>query len=195
MTSEEVIAALKQVAPQDKALAQYPFQAAQYPHDFLGGAVHLRVTILHPNHPILRHYVAAPGGKVYRPRAGEAELERMRTDLKLRIADADQALRYAQWVLDVTDGPALRLLSSAADIPFPADVAGDLANKIEDAKKELARKVSAPTARPRENGFDITQEAVHRSDLVRYEVQVSTDGRIEVKKEILARNVPGVSLR
>jgi len=60
------------------------------------------------------------------------------------------------------------------------------------AKKSIASKVSAPSARAEGVGFSVTQEAVHETDLVRYEVAVSPSGHCEVKKQTLAADLPVV---
>ena len=195
MTAEELLRALERAGSTDvEALKSFPLAIEEKRHDFLGGGVYLRVTIRNRHHPQLRHYVAAPGGNIYRIAAGGHELERMQKDLKPSIRDTDAALRYAQWVLEVTEGPTLWLLSSVKDVPFKAVAENDeqLAREVAEAKEMLARRISPPTARAQSDGFVVTQEAVHERKLVRYEVEISAQGHCHVKREALTGELPVV---
>jgi hypothetical protein len=195
MTAEELTDALRKAGATEVSLLESnPSKIEEERFDFLGGGLYLRVKVLGPYHAHLLHYVMAPGGKLYQLKLGKAELERMQTDLKVEIKDRDLALRYAQWVLRVTEGPALWLLSSVEDVPFQpaASSEAELAKRIETAKKEIAAKISPPNARPDGNGFVVTQEAVKDRDLVRYEVTVSAQGRYEIRKQTLVPQIPVV---
>ena len=194
MTSRELIGALEKAgAPEVQTLKAFPVEIAEAKHDFLGAGTYLRVTVLN-RHTHLLHYVAGPGGQIYRLKLGKPEIERMQSELKIQIANADTALRYAQWLLQVTEGPALWLLSSVEDVPFQPVPAGKakLAKRVEQAKKEVIRRISKPSARAQDDGFVITQEAVQRRDLVRYEVTVSAKGAFTVAKEELVPELPVV---
>jgi hypothetical protein len=195
MTSEELIGSLKKMgAGEAKVLETSPVEIEEKHYDFLRSGVYLRVTVLAPHHPHLLNYVVGPGGDIYRLKLGAPELERMRADLKLEIKDPEMALRYAQWVLEVTEGPALWLLSSVKDVPFQPVAEGEeqLAKEIEKAKAVLASKISAPTAKSEKNGFAVTQDAVRERDLVRYDVTVSTRGQCDVERQTLLTDLPVV---
>jgi hypothetical protein len=195
MTSEELIGALKKAgAGEVELLESFPLEIEEKRYDFLGSGVALRVSVSDPHHPHLLRYVVGPAGTVYALGLGKAELERMQTDLKLEIKDPDMALRYAQWVLEVTEGPALWPLSSVDDVPFQplAEGEDELRSEIEKAKKEMASRISRPSAESAKDGFAVTQEAVQGTDLVRYEVAVTKQGRCTVKKQILLADVPVV---
>jgi hypothetical protein len=195
MTSEELIAALKTTdAGEVPLLESFPVKIEEKRYDFLNGGVYLRVSVLNPHHPHVLHYVMEPGGRIYRLKLGKSELERMQTDLKIEIKDPDMALRYTQWMLEVTEGPALWLVSSVEGVPFQPVAPGEdeLAKRIEKAKKEIASKISTPSARPDKDGFAVTQEAVQGRNLVRYEVAVSARGQCEVRKQTLLADLPVV---
>lgn len=195
MTSDELIGALKKAGAGEVGLLEsFPLKIEEKRYDFLGNGVYLRVSVADPHHPHLLHYVTAPGGGVYALKLGKPELDRMQADLALAIKNADMALRYAQWVLEVTEGPALWLLSSVQDVPFQPVAEGEeeLRSEIEQAKKAVAAKISAPNAKADKGGFAVTQEAVQERDLVRYEVAVSQVGRCEVKRQTLVTDLPVV---
>ncbi|MGH7806257.1 MAG: hypothetical protein ACREQJ_18055 [Candidatus Binatia bacterium] len=196
MTSEELTAALKKQGADEVALLEaFPVEIEAQQPDFLGGARYLRVSVLDPHHPHLLHYVAgAEGNRIYRLKLGQPELERMQKELAPEIENEEMALRYVQWVLQVSEGPAFWLLSSVKDVPFQPVAEGeeDLAKEIAKAKKQLASKISAPKASAAKDGFTVTQEAVRGLDLVRYEAAVAKNGRTELKKQTLVSELPVV---
>ncbi len=194
MTSRELIGALEKAgAPEVRTLKAFPVELEEKKHDFLGAGAYLRVKVLN-RHIHTLHYVAGPGGEIYRLKLGKPEIERMQSALKIEIKNSDAALRYVQWLLEVTEGPALWLLSSVDDVPFqPVPKGKDkLAKRVEQAKKEIMRRISKPSARSQDDGFIVTQEAVQRRDLVRFEVTVSSKGGTVVAKEKLVPELPVV---
>src|SRR5262249_1142222 len=119
MTTEELMGALKKAgAGEVEVLKAFPLEMEEKRYDFLGEGTYVRVNVLDPHHPHVLHYGVGPGGKIYRMKLGKGELERMRTDLKVEIKSGEMALRYAQWVLEVMEGPALWLVSTVEDVPF-----------------------------------------------------------------------------
>ena len=199
MTPEELIGALKRMGSKDAELLEaFPFDIEEERPDFLAGARSLRVTIRYAFHPALFRYAVAPDGKMY-SLATPADVARMQTDLKLSIKDPEMAVRYAQWLLQSTEGPTLWLLSSVDDVPFrPTRVdQPKLAEEIEDARRTLARRISRPSARARDDGdgFVVTQEALHQEKLVRYDVAISPTGHTQIKREPLTPALPVVSVR
>ena len=196
MTSEELTTALKKQRADEVALLEaFPVEIEAQQPEFLGGARYLRVSVLDPHHPHLLHYVAAADGKrIYRLKLGQPELERMQKEIAPEIKNEEMALRYVQWLLQVSEGSAFWLVSSLKDVPFQPVAEGeeDLAKEIAKAKKQLGSKISAPSARPAEDGFTVTQEAVRGSDLVRYQATVSKNGRTDVKKQTLVSELPVV---
>jgi hypothetical protein len=109
MNVDELTQRLQAVDAGEVALLKAnPVKIEEQRPDFLRGASFLRVTVLAPHHPHLLFYVVAPSGGIYRLKLGPSKIARMQTDLDLRVMDEDTALRYAQWLLETTQGASFR---------------------------------------------------------------------------------------
>src|SRR5262249_28021770 len=152
---------------------------------------YLRVDVHDPNHDHLLDYVYREGSFIYRM---PEDLGRMLATLKVKIASEGMALRYAQWLLEMTQGGGLWLLASVNDVPF-LPTAGDetgLKEQIRKAKESLAPKITPPVAARHDDSFMVTQLAVKDRDLVRYQVEVSPTGRYGIKRQTVEAGLPVV---
>lgn len=195
MTVKELVQELKKVGADEAALLEaFPSTIEESRPDFLGGAAYLKVVIRDPHHPHVLGFVVPPGKGVYRLALGVEELERMRTELKLAIKDADMALRWVQWRLAQTEGGAFWPVSSVDQVPFLSARPGDAAaaERIAKARAALAPLITPPAARVEKDGFVATQIAVKGRDLVRYEVRIARDASWSGAPEILASDIPVV---
>lgn len=195
MDVDELVQRLRRAGADELRLVESnPVEIDETKPDFLRGASFLRVTVREAHHPHLLLYVAAPGGALYRPKLGQREIERMQTELELKITDEDAALRYAQWLLALTEGAAFWPVAALDDVPFlpAAPEEAELRGRIEAAKASIASRIEPPRVSPARDGFLVIQTAVRGRDFVRYEVLVTHVGRAEVKTETLERQIPVV---
>lgn len=195
MNADELVQRLRRAGADELRLVESnPIEIDESKPDFLGGASYLRVTVREQHHPHVLLYVAAPGGALYRPKLGQREIERMQTELELEITDEDAALRYAQWLLALTQGTAFWPVAELDDVPFmpAAPEETELRGRIEAAKASIASRIEPPRVSPARDGFLVTQTAVRGRDFVRYEVHVTHVGRAEVKTETLEPQIPVV---
>ncbi|MBI3268244.1 MAG: hypothetical protein HYZ53_04425 [Planctomycetes bacterium] len=195
MTVKELIAELaKSGAGEVKLLEAYPCDLEETRPDFLGGAVYVRVVVRHPHHPHVLDYVLQAGKPVYRLRVGEPELRRLREEVKFALGTPEAALRYAQWTLRLTEGPAYWPVASVGEVPYmPARAEEtELAARIRKSKEALASKIEPASARAEGVDFVVRQTAVKGRDLVRYDIRVTAQGKLDVRMTTVATDVPVV---
>jgi hypothetical protein len=195
MTVDDLTQRLQAVGAGEVALLKAnPAKIEEAQPDFLRGASFLRVTVLTPHRPHLLYYVVAPSGGIYRLKLGHSEVARMQTDLDLRIIDEDTALRYAQWLLETSQGPSFQPVSTVDDVPFmpAADREVELRSRIDAAKQSLRSRISPPAVKTVTDGFVVTQFAVKDRDLVRCQVTVTHLGRADIKMEAVEQQIPVV---
>jgi hypothetical protein len=193
MSLDEIVGELKKSNPEAaRLITSYPVDIRESQPDFLGGAAYLEITVQMPYHPTFLRLVYRPGKRLYWP-GGVDELERLRTELGIAIKDAGMALRYAQWRLGHTEGSAFWLVSSVEQIPFITGL--PLFGKdVEKAKAVVAGKIAAPTAEHDRDGFTVTQFAVLRGSLVRYNARVERDATWSCSKTQLVADLPVIEV-
>lgn len=194
MTTQELAEALRKAGlPQATVVGSLPGQVEEQTPDFLNGGTYLRVTLNDPHHPHVLSFVRQ-GDRIVAIERGPDGLKRAGTDLQVSVRNADSALRYVQWLLDVTGGGAFWRVSSVSDVPFlpaAADEA-DLQQRIAAARKDLEGRIQPPHAEESGAAFVVRQDAVAGRDLVQYTVRVSRLGLPTLEKTTVARDLPVV---
>lgn len=197
MTKDELLALLKKTgAPETSIVEEFPATVDEQSFDFLGGAAYLQVTLSHPDHPIVMHFVRQGRKLVRLPRTNE-ELERLDREIDVSIKNADMALRYARWALQVSQGNAFWLVSSVEDVPFlpAARDERELAAEVGQARDEVGSRIQPPSVKEAKPTFEVTQFAVRGRDLVRYMIHVSRLGHLGIELRTVSADLPVVYVR
>lgn len=191
-TTQDLAEALRKArSPLADVVAAHPGAVEEWPLDFLGDGVFIRATLDDGYRSRVLHFVRQ--GKriipIERGREGRARIQR---DVRLSVRDGDAAVRYLQWLLDVTTEGGIWLVKSPDEVPFiltkKEDV--DLNAKIGAARQDLAGKIQPPSVDASGPGFVVRQDAVVGRDLVRYTAKVSKLGLTTVEQATLAKDLP-----
>ncbi len=175
-------------------VASLPGTVEEWSFDFLDGGVYVKATLDGPVRTEVLQFVRQKGHLIPIGR-GRAGRERIANDVHVSIRGANVALRYVQWLLEVT-GEGVWLVSSPDDVPLlsPRRDNLDLKAKVDGARQELASKVTPPGAADSGTVFTVHQDAVAGRDLVRYTVKVSRLGLPTVGEEKIVGDLPVVAL-
>jgi hypothetical protein len=197
MTTQELAEALRKAGlPQATMVGTLPGEVVEQTPDFLDGGTYLKVTLNDPHHPHILSFVRQ-GDRIVAIPAGPDGWKRAGRELQVSIRNADSALRYVQWLLDVTGGGAFWRVSSVADVPFQPAAADEkeLQQRIAAARKDLEGKIQPPHAEESGAAFVVHQDAVAGRDLMRYTVRVSKLGLPTVEQTTVGRDLPVVYAR
>jgi hypothetical protein len=194
MTTEELAEALRKARlPQAEVVAELPGEVEEQSFDFLKGGTYLKVTLHGPWRAQILRFVRQ-GNLLIPIQPGREGRERISSDLDISVRSADTALRYVQWLLDVTREEGVWLVESVDDVPFirATSKEKDLQAQIDAAREHLQRKIEPPRAEEAGAVFVVHQDAVAGRDLVRYTVRVSKLGLPTIETTTLARELPVV---
>ena len=197
MTKDELLVLLKKTgAPETSLVEEFPATIEERSFDFLGGGTYLRVMLIQPDHPAVLNFVWQDGKLVRLPRTDQ-ELAGLDRRINVSIKNADMALRYARWALDVSQGTAFWLVSSVEDVPFmpAAPDEQELAAELSKARRDLAAKIQPPSVKESQTTFEVTQFAVKGRDLVRYTINVSRLGHLRIDEQTVSAGIPVVYVR
>jgi hypothetical protein len=194
MTMDELAEALRRARlPQADVVAELPGEVDEQSFDFLKGGTYLKVTLHGPWRTQILRFVRQ-GSLLIPIQHGREGRQRITSDLDISVRSADAALRYVQWLLDVTREGGLWLVESVDDVPFmrATHKEKDLQAQIHAVRQDLESKIEPSGAEESGPVFVVHQDAVAAHDLVRYTVKVSRLGLASIEITTIARDLPVV---
>ncbi len=196
MTTTQLADALRKARlPQAEIVAALPGVVEQSSFDFLNGGTYLKVTLERGFRSQVYHFVRK-GGRLSPISPGREGRDKIVNDFDLSVRSPEAALRYVQWLLDVTSEGGFWLVQSVDDVPFlPVNQKDNkaLREQIDASRGSVQDAIKPARAEASGTMFVVQQDAVTGRDLVRYSVKVSKLGLPTIEVTTLAKDLPVVN--